>query len=127
MRHSFDFEVLRGVAICLALLMALTTVLHGHVNAVAAPHGIQWAAQHNHDSAAIRHDGRHAPCNDVGHTYHQGMCSASALGCSLCVPVDAQAFVATSHAQPVATAPPFASSPADVPIRLRPPKLTVIA
>ncbi|RWX70829.1 hypothetical protein EN780_02200 [Mesorhizobium sp. M4B.F.Ca.ET.089.01.1.1] len=126
MKCSAGFDGSRWLAVCLALLMAFTTILSSHANLTAAPLGVQWAAEHNHDSAAIRHDG-HAPCKDFGHARQQGTCGISASNCSFCVPVDVHLFVAISGSHPVATAPPFVSSPSDVPIRLRPPNLVVTA
>ncbi|MDG4880811.1 hypothetical protein [Mesorhizobium sp. WSM4884] len=126
MKRSSGFGGPRWLAVCLALLMAFGTVLYGHANAAAAPRA-QWAADHNHGSAAIRHDGHQAPCKDVGQMHHQGTCGISASSCSFCVPVDGHLFVAVSGSHPVATAPSFVSSPGDLPIRLRPPKLVVTA
>jgi hypothetical protein len=126
MKRSSGFDGSRWLAVCLALLMAFTTILSSHANSAAAPLGAQWTAEHNHGSAAIRHDG-HAPCKDFDHARHQGTCGISASSCSFCVPVDVPLFVAVSGSHPVATAPPFVSSPSDVPVGLRPPNLVVTA
>ncbi|RWE72072.1 hypothetical protein [Mesorhizobium sp.] len=126
MKRSSGFGGSRWLAVCLALLMAFTTVLSSHANSAAAPFGAQWAAEHNHGSAAIRHDGS-APCKDFGRARHQGTCCISASSCSFCAPVDVHLFVAISGSHPVATAPPFVSSPSDVPVGLRPPNLVVTA
>lgn len=126
MKRSSGFDGSRWLAVCLALLMAFATALSSHANSAAAPRGL-WAAEHNHGSAAMQHEGDHGPCKDFDHARHQGTCGISASSCSFCVPVDGHLFVAVSGSHPVATAPPFVSSPADVPIRLRPPKLVVTA
>ena len=126
MKRWSGFDGSRWLAVCLALLMAFATVLSSHAYSAAAPFGAQWAAEHSHDSAAIRHNGS-APCKDFGHARHQGTCCISASSCSFCVPVDVHLFVAISGSHPVATAPPFVSSPSDVPVGLRPPKLVVTA
>lgn len=125
MRRSSGLGGSRWLAVCLALLMAFTTVLYGHANAAAVSDGTQWAAEHSHGSNVIRHDGHHAPCKNADHVRHQGTCCISASSCSFCVPVDGQFFVAVSGSHPVGAAPPFVSSPGDLPIRLRPPKLAV--
>lgn len=126
MKRSSALDGSRWLAVCLALLLAFTTVLSSHANSVAAPLGAQWAAEHNHGSATIRHDG-HAPCKDFGHAAHQGPCCISASSCPFCIPVDVHLFVAISGSHPVATATPFVSSPSDVPVGLRPPNLGVTA
>lgn len=126
-RHSAAFGGSRGLTVCLALLVAVVATLYGGHPNIAVAQSSQFATEISHGhSAASEHD-HQKPCSDVGHTHHQGTSCASASGCSLCVPVDIQIFATASVAQPTATAPPFVSSPGDVPIRLRPPQALVIA
>lgn len=125
MKRPSGLGGVQWLAVCLALLMTASTIVYwGHPNAAAQ--GLEYATELDHGAVVSEH-GHRKPCNDVGHTYHQGTCCVSASGCSLCVPVDSQVFMATPEGEPAATAPPFVSSPGDVPIRRRPPKLVVTA
>ncbi|RWC00234.1 MAG: hypothetical protein EOQ57_16605 [Mesorhizobium sp.] len=117
---------LRWLAVLLGVLVAVSTILYGgHTDAAMGDSAHSMA---KHEQAFASADQHHrAPCDQPSQAgHHDGSCVA-ASSCSFCVPVDGQVFMATSGSEPVATASAVTSSPSDVPIRLRPPKLIVIA
>jgi hypothetical protein len=116
----------RWLTVCLAALIALSTILYGGHAGATVIAGAQYATEHSHDSAESEHD-HQKPCKDTGGKHHQGTCCISAPGCTFCVPIETQAFLAISGSEAIAAAPPFICTPSDVQIRLRPPKLIVTA
>lgn len=98
-------------------------MLYGSHSEAASVQDTHFVTEHSHAYAAVKHDHK-APCNDAGQT-HRGCASTSS--CAFCAPVTAGFFLSVTGREPAATAASFVSLPADVPIRLRPPKLVVTA
>lgn len=125
--HSPEFVGWRWVAVCLAVLMAASTVLYGGHSNAATVEVARISTETSHAHSAVSEHDHQKPCSDTGHTYHRGTGCALASACFFCVPVDVQLFVTACGAQPAAVAPSFVSSPGDVPARLRPPKAIATA
>ncbi|RUW72120.1 hypothetical protein [Mesorhizobium sp. M4B.F.Ca.ET.049.02.1.2] len=116
----------RWLAVLLGVLVAVSTILYGGHSDAAMPGNTHSMIKHELAFTAA-HQHHRAPCDQPSQAGHHGDSCVSASSCSFCVPVEGQVFMSVSGSEPAATAPAFISSPSDVPIRLRPPKLVVTA
>ncbi|RUV73207.1 MAG: hypothetical protein EOR30_17800 [Mesorhizobium sp.] len=126
-KGSPAFDVPRWLVLLIAIVFSASTILHagGRADSAMADAG-RFAVEFRHADAAMEH-GHHAPCDQKDQKSAAGHCCVSASGCSLCVPVTMQVLAGVTPSEPVAVAPLSVSSPGDVSMMLRPPKLSVTA
>jgi hypothetical protein len=116
----------RWLALSMAILIAMSAFLHDRHAQAAAVKGIRFVVENTHAEPAAEHS-RAKSCGGEDQARDDGNCCISASGCAICVPVSAQAIVGSMRNEPPAPAPSSISLPGDLPLRLRPPKVSVIA
>lgn len=115
----------RWLALSMAILIAMSALLHDRNAQAAAVKGIRFVVENNHAEPAAEH-GHFESCGE-DRARDDGSCHVSPSGCAICVPVSAQIVIDTMRNEPPAFAPSSTSLPGDVPLRLRPPKVSGIA
>ncbi|EHK55538.1 hypothetical protein [Allomesorhizobium alhagi] len=116
----------RWLALSMAILIAISALLHdGHAPAAAAE-DIRFAIENTHAEPAAEHS--HAkPCGGEEQARDDGSCCISTSGCAICVPGFAQALDGSTRSTPLALASDTISLPGDCPLQMRPPKVSAIA
>lgn len=115
----------RWLALAMAILMAVSTMFHNRHAQAAAADGIRYVVETTHAAPATGHS--HVESCGEDRARDDGSCHVSPSGCAICVPVSAQIVIGTMRNEPPAFAPSSISLPGDVPLRLRPPKVSAIA
>lgn len=115
----------RWLAFAIAILMAVSTMFHDRHAQAATADKIRYIVETSHTEPAAGHS--HVGSRGADRAQDDGSCHVSPSGCAICVPVSAQIVIGTMRIEPPAFAPPSISSPGDVPLRLRPPKVSAIA
>ena len=106
-------------------LSAKRHMFHNRHAQAAAADGIRYVVETTHAAPATGHS--HVESCGEDRARDDGSCHVSPSGCAICVPVSAQIVIGTMRNEPPAFAPSSISLPGDVPLRLRPPKVSAIA
>ncbi|MDW9688389.1 hypothetical protein [Sinorhizobium meliloti] len=110
----------------MAILLAVSVLLHnGHTQPAGAV-GIPLAIENTHADAAAE-QGPIGSCGDEDKAGDDADCCVSAGGCTICVLIPAEGIVSSKGRGLLAFAPDPVSLPGDTALRLRPPKVFVIA
>lgn len=115
----------RWLALAMAILMAVSAMFHDRHAQAAAVRGIRFVVENTHAEPAAEHS--HFESCGEDRARDDGRCHVSPSGCAICVPVSAQIVIGPMRNEPPAFAPSSISLPSDVPLRLRPPKVSAIA
>ena len=116
----------RWLALSMAILMAVSAMFHDRHAPAAAVDGIRYVVETIQAEPATGHNHVES-CGGEDRARDDGSCHVSASGCAICVPVSAQINIGSMRNEPPAFAPSSISLPGDVPLRLRPPKVSAIA
>lgn len=116
----------RWLALSMAILMAGSAMLHDRHAQAASADGVRYVVETIQAEPATGHNHVES-CGGEDRARDDGSCHVSASGCAICVLVSAEIVIGTMRNEPPAFTRSSISLPGELPLRLRPPKVSVIA